>query len=398
MSDDASKAATEKRSEPMTVSVDDLPRWHADLPRLTGRLKSTPEDFVVEEIPAYEPAGAGEHLFLWVEKRNLSGEQLLKQVSRALGVATGDIGSAGLKDRRAVTRQWISVPAKVESQIDSLNTEQIQVLRAVRHGNKLRTGHLKGNRFSIFVRTVPSGQETVDGGQPSQEITVPHSDSSVPQDDSGLSSLVNRLSQRGFPNYYGEQRFGHDGETWQLGLDLIAGRKTPRDIPYSRRKFLLRLSLSAVQSELFNRVLAERLRDGLLDTVLAGDVMEVVASGGKFVAEDAAAEQPRCHTYETVITGPMFGPKMKSPTGIPAEREAKILTSAGLTFDQFRNFGDLLSGTRRPLVVRPSDLQMRTEPDGLWFEFVLLPGVYATTLLREVMVEEKGQSDRGAES
>lgn len=196
---------------------------------------------------------------------------------------------------------------------------------------------------------------------------------------------VSRLQSRGFPNYYGEQRFGRDGDTATLGFDLIAGRKTPKDIPYARRKFLLRLSLSAAQSQLFNQVLAARLTDGLLDTVLAGDVMEVTASGGKFVVDDPAAEQPRCDAYETVITGPMFGPKMKSPTGVPADREAKILAESSLTMDHFRGFGDLLSGTRRAMIVRPGNIGVQLVENGLRFDFILPPGVYATTLLAEVL-------------
>jgi tRNA pseudouridine13 synthase len=203
--------------------------------------------------------------------------------------------------------------------------------------------------------------------------------------------LAERIATRGFPNYYGEQRFGRARETAALGFDLIAGRKSPRDIHYSRRKFLLRLSLSAAQSELFNRVLAARLTDGLLATVLAGDVMEVVASGGKFLAENPAVEQPRCDAGEIVVTGPMFGPKMKQPIGVPAEREAKVLSDAGLTLEQFAGFGEILSGTRRPLVIRPGESQVDAEPEGLRFTFTLPPGVYATTLLAEIVASEGPQ-------
>ncbi len=383
------------------------PRWHHDLPTLTGTLKSTPEDFVVEEVPAYEPSGDGEHLFLWIEKRDLSGEQLLKILGRLLEISPHDIGCAGIKDRFAVTRQWISVPAKCEPRLSSVSDDAFRILKAERHGNKLKTGHLRGNRFSILVRSLssPSPLEGEGGRRPDEgEVTdsvcmlhtshvddIPLTPDPSPVRGEGSESLeraeqfVTRLRAKGFPNYYGEQRFGRDGETSTLGFDLIAGRKTPKDIPYSRRKFLLRLSLSAAQSDLFNRVLTARLQDGLLDTVLAGDVMEVAASGGKFIVEDPAAEQPRCDAYETVVTGPMFGPKMKQPAGVPAEREAKVLTDAGLSLDQFRGFGDLLSGTRRPLVIRPGEISVRAEPDGLRFEFTLPSGVYATTLLAEIL-------------
>lgn len=364
MPDDADAEAVESDNP----APPELPRWHGDLPQLAGTLKSTPEDFVVEEIPAYELSGEGEHLFLWIEKRDLSGEEMQRRLGRALGLKPHEIGVAGIKDRRAVTRQWLSIPAKLESLVAAAESEEFRVLKSLRHGNKLRTGHLRGNKFSILIRDA----RAADGHSTSPPLEI-------------ARQLVERIGRFGFPNYYGEQRFGRDGETSTLGFDLIAGRKSPRDIPYSRRKFLLRLSLSAAQSDLFNRVLAARLADGLLTTVLAGDVMEVVESGGKFVVEDAAAEQPRCDAGEIVVTGPMFGPKMKQPTGVPAEREAKVLTEAGLTADQFHGFGDLLSGTRRPLAIRPGDISVAEEPTGLRFEFTLPSGVYATTLLAEVL-------------
>jgi tRNA pseudouridine13 synthase len=344
--------------------TDTLPFLHSTAPPLRGVLKSTPADFVVEEIPAYLPSGDGEHLMLFVEKEDVAAEFLLKHVARTLEISQGNIGCAGMKDRRAITRQWLSVPAKCADRVPQITTEQIRVLDSARHGNKLRTGHLKGNRFAIVVRDVQG-------------------------DASEAQRIVDAVQHRGFPNYYGDQRFGHDGGTLQLGFDLLARRQTPRDIPFARRKFLLKLALSAAQSELFNRALAARIADGLVDTVLAGDVMEVVASGGKFVVEDPAVEQPRCAAYETVITGPMFGTKMRQPTGVPGEREARLLADAELTPESFGGFRDLLDGTRRPYLVRPGELTMTVVDDTtLRFEFALPPGVYATTLLRELIQSE----------
>lgn len=332
---------------------------------LTGLLKVEPEDFVVEEIPAYEPCGEGEHLFLWVEKRDIAAEQLVKHLARHLDVPAREIGVAGMKDRRAVTRQWVSVSAKCQERIAEVESPAIRVLRAVRHTNKLRTGHLRGNRFELRLREVKCSDPA---------III----------EEFVQQTARTIATLGFPNYYGEQRFGRENETWQLGLDLLTRRQTPRDIPYSRRRFLLRLALSAVQSELFNQALAARMQEGLLDTVLQGDVMEVVASGGKFLAEEASTEQPRFDAYETVTTGPMFGPKMRQPTDEPAAREAAILTAAGLTPESFHGFGDELSGTRRPYLIRPGELTCHMEdPTTLRLQFTLPAGVYATTLLRE---------------
>lgn len=342
--------------------------FSTDAPRYSGRLKTEPEDFVVEELPAYQPCGTGEHLYLWIEKRDVAAEGLLKHIARTLDIDSRDIGSAGMKDRRAITRQWVSVPAKVEERVGAIDTDQIRVLSQAKHGNKLRTGHLTGNRFSILVRDV----KTAEGPAAITDVVA------------DLAGDVESLRQQGFPNFFGDQRFGREGETLQLGRDLLAGRKTPRDIPYSRRRFLLKLSLSAVQSDLFNQALMERIADGVLHTVLLGDVMEVAASGGKFVVEDVATEQARMTAGETTITGPLFGPKMKSPTGVVAERERQLLDRIGLVPEAFANFGDLLSGSRRPYVIRPINLTMAADPLGVRLAFALPSGVYATTLLAQL--------------
>ena len=340
-------------------SPETLPHLTSDLPGIGGVLKHAPEDFEVEEIPAYEPAGCGEHLFLWIEKRDVSAEQLTRHLSRVLGIPTAEIGTAGLKDRRAVTRQYVSIPARVEPHIEDLETDSIRVIRSARHGNKLRTGHLKGNRFSILVRDA------------------------VPDALARAEAIAERIRALGLPNYFGEQRFGREGETLALGFDLTRGAKTQRDLRGGNTRFLLRLALSAVQSHLFNQALAERLADGLLHRVLSGDVMEVVASGGKFVVEDAAVEQKRFDRRETITTGPLFGPKMKSPAGEPGRRETLLLERHGLTDADFLRFQKLTSGTRRPYLIRPDDLTVEQNPEGLRFRVTLPSGVYATTLLRE---------------
>ena len=347
---------------PLTSKV--LPYLTAYLPGVGGQYKVEPEDFIVEEIPAYEPAGEGHHLFLWIEKRDIPHDLLMRRISSVLAVSPNDIGFAGIKDRRAVTRQYVSVPISSAERVDGLNSDQLTVLRSSPHGNKLKTGHLRGNRFTVVLRG--TGENAIQTAQ----------------------SIVQRLNQSGFPNYYGEQRFGHDGETLKLGLDLLTGEKKPNDIPYSKRKFLLRLALSSVQSALFNQSLALRLEAGLLHTVLAGDVLEVTQSGGKFVAEDVAREQDRLDRGEVTVTGPMFGVKMLSPRGVPLEQENKLLDESGLKLDQFQKYSQLLSGARRSFIARPGELRTSQVKQGIQLEFTLPSGVYATTLLRELMKEE----------
>lgn len=341
-----------------------LPLISAACPGVGGVLRRSPEDFVVEEIPAYLPEGAGEFLYLWIEKRGLAAEQLTSLLARLFKIGHSDVGMAGLKDRHAVTRQWVSVPKKCETMLCAVDHPQITILETNRHKNKLRPGHLRGNRFRITVHDV--GEDSLERSR----------------------LIADVLKVRGMANYYGEQRFGYENETLLLGLDLLGGRKTPKDIPRARRKFLLRLALSAVQSALFNRFVADRLATDKLHAVEKGDVMQVVASGGPFVVEDPEREQPRFDAREIVLAGPMFGPKMKQAMLDSLTREDELLTRAGLNRDDFGRYPDLTSGTRRPCIVWPGDLEV-TAPatGGIEFSFSLPSGSYATVLMREVMKE-----------
>lgn len=336
-----------------------LPWKTADLPGIGGLSKERAEDFRVEEIPAYPPAGSGEFLFLWVEKTGLSAEQLVSHLARCLKIAHQDVGTAGMKDRQAVTCQMVSVPARCELLLKTFAHENIKVLRVDRHPHKLRTGHLRGNRFSILIRN------------------------GAPDALARAQAIAAALCEQGVPNFFGDQRFGRDAETLRLGLALLRGTKQPGEIPRARRKFLLRLALSSVQSALFNRALVERMRDGVLDRVLPGDVMQVVASGGPFVVVDTQREQERFAARETVISGPIFGPKMKQPAGEVAQRESRLLESAGIAREAFERFSNLTPGTRRAYLVWPVDLAVRGDPDGTRLEFVLPSGSYATIVLRE---------------
>lgn len=332
------------------------------LPGVGGVIRHEPEDFEVEEIPAYEPSGQGDFLYLWVEKRGMGADYFTRQVARRLGLAPGDVGSAGLKDRHAVTRQMLSVPARAEARLGELEGDGIRLLRVSRHSNKLRPGHLRGNRFRVLIR------------QPSPDAVT------------FLPALVEALRRGGMPNFYGPQRFGRGGDTLRLGLELVtASKNQPRSIPRRLSLFLRKLALSAVQSALFNHYLAERMRDGLLHRVLVGDVMLKRPFGGLFVVTDVAAEQIRFDARETVHSGPVFGRKMFPAAGDAARREQATRADAGLTPDAFAGFGKLLLGTRRANLVFPDDLAWAAEPQGVRLTFTLPAGSYATVLLREVM-------------
>ncbi len=366
-----------------------VPYFTAELPGIGGTLKAIPEDFEVEEVPAYEPSGAGEHLFLWIKKRGVAAEDLTRHVARSLGISQGDVGVAGMKDRHAVTRQFVSVPRAAEARVTAINTSDIQVLDARPHGQKLRTGHLRGNRFRILVRDLPA--DAVTRIEPVKEL----------------------LLRYGLPNFFGAQRFGRDQETAVLGMQLLCGGRPPMPGHWSRKRFLRKLALSAAQSVLFNRYLARRLHDGLLGTVLDGDVMfkvrkgdrsnlperpegcfaqigpvpfsDIPQTGGMFYVTDRAAEQARFDARETVHAGPIFGKKTFAARAEAAPREAAILADAGIAESAFDHFGPLASGTRRANLVFLDDLAITALPHGLEFRFSLPAGSYATVLLGEFM-------------
>jgi tRNA pseudouridine13 synthase len=344
----------------MEAQVHSPPLLTANLPGLGGRIKAEPEDFEVEEIPAYAPCGQGDFLYLWVEKRDMGAEYFTRQVARRLDIAPGDVGSAGLKDRRAVTRQMISVPAAVEGRLGQLEGDGIRVLRVSRHTNKLRPGHLHGNRFRVLIRDAR-------------------------EDRAALDAILERLRQHGLPNYYGPQRFGICGESLALGLALLRGEMPARPV---RSPFLRKLVLSAAQSGLFNHYLSRRLTDGLLRSVLAGDVMAKLPFGGIFIAEDLPREQARFEARETVTAGPIFGRKTFAAAADAAVREADTLTAFGLTPAAFAGFGKLMQGTRRHNLIYIEDLAADWQADGLRLTFTLAAGSYATTLVREITKSE----------
>jgi tRNA pseudouridine13 synthase len=331
-----------------------LPFLTNDLPGIGGTLRARPEDFVVDEEPAYEPSGNGDHVFVRIEKRGLTTMQAVERIARAIGVNPRDVGVAGMKDRHAVTRQWISLPPPVKPvAVEALALDDITIKSVVRHPHKLRTGHVRANRFVLVV----SGATDVETAR----------------------AILERLaSPPGTPNWYGEQRFGRDGDNAQKGLAIIRGEKPPRD-----RK-LARLLVSSLQSQLFNEWLTARMRDGLYARVLAGDILHKIP-GGQFVCDAPDVDQPRLVAGEIGITGPMFGDSMRRPTGVAAEREQAILDANGLTEDSFSTVKAIAEGTRRDAAIIVGNPSVRGVDGGVEVAFTLPGGAYATAVMREVM-------------
>lgn len=387
-----------------------------DIPGTGGTIKDTPEDFRVEEIPAYLPGGAGEHLYLTFEKRGLTTLEAIRRIAGALRVSERDIGYAGMKDAIGVTAQTISLPKVRPDAAMSLRLEGILPLSAAYHTNKLKPGHLKGNRFRITVRGVAADAAAT------------------------VAVVMERLSARGVPNYFGPQRYGAQGNSHLIGAAMLrgewhdavdcligvpdavrdgewrtaieaywqgdlagAGRLMPRHCRTEREVLqrlvsrpgewenafgavqprLRKLYLSALQSFLFDRVVAARL-DGI-DRVMAGDLAWKHANGACFLVEDADVEQPRAAAFEISPSGPMFGLRMTRSAGVPLDIELAVLAAEGMSCEEFDTGGGRsLSGERRPLRVPLSDPLFKVEGDSLLLEFCLPKGSYATSVVREI--------------
>lgn len=338
----------------------------SNLPVLpTAVLRWRPEDFQVEEIPTYRPDGSGQHLFLWIQKRNVSAGELVSRLARNLKVPARDIGVAGQKDRRAVTRQFVSVPRSCEENICSLLYAGIQVLSISAHGNKLRTGHLSGNQFTIVLRA-------------QDEATFSATDAYA------VSERLNLLESNGFPNYFGPQRFGHNGSSIIDGIELLTSGKPPGSWKRQQRRFLSKLSASAVQSAIFNLCLAQRVRQKTYSTVSRGDVACRRAGIKPFVYSPDSDED----ATNLMPMGPMPGGKMVRTYGDAQSTEQQTMARLGLCDDDFSQNTRLTPGTRRKYVEFPRNVSANMQSDGtLQLRFDLAAGAFATTLLSEICAE-----------
>lgn len=338
-----------------------LPFATPEFPGVPALFKAVPEDFRVDELPAYLPCGEGEHLFLRIEKRGRDTREVVREIARTLKVGERDVGVAGQKDRHAVTTQWISVhlaAASVEEAL-SLQGEGFRVLEASHHRNKLRIGHLRGNRFQIVLRGVTgSGLDE-------------------------LRTIAAALTLVGLPNYYGAQRFGRRGDNAEVGRAILLGSDDPRARRALRDPRQRRFLVSAFQSEVFNRVLARRLQEGTWARPSAGDVLERLESGGLFVCEDPATDLERVRSFECSVTGPVPGSKVRpTPSGAPAALEAEALAATGVEEAHLSASPDA-RGTRRALRL-PIEVGVEGgEGEEAHLSFELPAGSYATSVLRE---------------
>jgi len=356
-----------------------------EIPAVPAAYRVRLEDFLVEEIPEYAPCGVGEHLYAWIEKRGLTTRQMVRALAAGLGIPPERIGVAGQKDLRGVTRQMVSLERVEAGRLQALRLPGIAVLDAARHRVKLRLGSLGGNRFAIRLRETGPGAPA------------------------RVQAALELLGRRGVPNYFGPQRFGVRGDTWEVGRALLRGDAARVRAIVSRwpggeqaagpvlgvERWLAGFAVSAYQAWLFNAVLALRLPG--LDRVLAGDLAFVHATGRLFPVRDAAAEQPKAERFLLSATGPMVGYTMEMPGGEPAEMEGRVLAAEGLRAEGLPRSGPLRCvGSRRPLRFRPTETAVEEGRDDLGdfleLRFRLPRGCFATALLREVCKE--GLTDR----
>jgi tRNA pseudouridine13 synthase len=339
----------------------------------TGRIKEAPEDFVVEELPAYEPQGVGEHVYVRFTKRDMTTPDAAAALARALSCDVREAGWAGMKDKRAVATQTVSLhpphgvrAADLAERARAVVLDGITVHAATPHVHKMKPGHLAGNRFTVAVR-----------GLARERIA-------------DVTASLERLAREGVPNAFGEQRFGRFGDNAKRAMAWLGEREpAPRD-PRVRR-----MHWSAVQSAIFNAVLSTRVADGTWNTALEGDVLKLRSSGGLFVCTDVQMDRERAATGEVSPTGPIVGCEMRTAGGIPGEMERRIASETlgeGFDLSRTKRLGE---GSRRPLRLWVQDLRWDSPVDEPGHDtacmrvyFVLPKGSYATTVLAAAVALE----------
>lgn len=327
--------------------------WAYGTPPLQAQLRSTPDDFRVEEVLGYDADGQGEHALLWVEKRGANTDWVARELAKFAGVSPMAVGYAGMKDRHAVTRQTFSVQlaGKPDPDWSTFPHAEVKVLAATRHSRKLKRGALRGNRFVLVLRHVQGDRDTAE-------------------------RVLQQIAKRGVPNYYGEQRFGREGGNVAQARSMFAGRRVERD----KRSFLL----SAARSQIFNSVLAARVERGKWDTPLDGEIWALAGSRSWFGPEpfsEVLAE--RLARLDIHPSGPLWGQGELPSKGDAAALEQSIAES----------YSDLAAGLvaarmdqeRRPLRLVPTDLKWRwLDDEALELSFELPAGAYATVVVREL--------------
>ncbi|WP_373185991.1 tRNA pseudouridine(13) synthase TruD [Halopseudomonas sp.] len=319
-------------------------------------LKATPEDFRVTEVMDIELSGAGEHLWLLIEKRNQNTEEVARQLARLAGVKLRDVSYAGMKDRLAVTCQWFSLqlPGREDPDFAALWNDSLRCLAAQRHSRKLQRGAHSANRFVIRLNQLQA-------------------------DRPALEARLQQIASQGVPNYFGPQRFGrggsnvHDARSWALREALPPARGTRSRL------------LSTARSLLFNRLLAGRVADATWNRVLPGDCLAFTNSRSQFAAERLDSDDPRLAALDLHPTGALWGLGESPVSGQTLMMEQESVAAEPVLARWLEKAG--LEQARRILRLPIGALAWHyPSPDSLELEFTLPTGCFATAVLRELVI------------
>ncbi len=328
------------------------PLWQI---QASGYWKQSAEDFEVDELWTPAAEGQGEHILLWLEKNGQNTEWVARQIARFAGVRDFDVGLHGLKDRHAVTRQWMSVylGKKPEPNWAKMDIEGTKILKVSRTPKKLRRGEHGGNRFKLWVRQVKG-------------------------DQAALDDYLQQLAQGGFPNYFGMQRFGHDGHNLEQADAWFRGEAKPG------RKAQRGMYLSAARSYLFNRILAQRVIQANWHTLIDGDTAMAAASVG--VGDEGApvtvtdGGNLEDHHAGMLPSGPLFGGPEYLRGAAGAIEQAAVVDYdhwlSGLHKEGMRT-------ARRPFVANAGNLEWNWQGDDLQLSFDLGTGSFASVFLEQ---------------
>lgn len=319
-------------------------------------LKSCPQDFCVVENLGFTPEGQGEHVFLSIRKSSLNTQDVIQRLAKLSGVSQRDIGYSGLKDRHAVCTQWFSVylAAKPEPDWTQLEDEEIQLLEVTRHQRKLRIGVHRSNYFELLLR-----ETSLDAGL--------------------LSDKIQRLQQGGFANYFGPQRFGRGGGNIVRARALFQ-RTAGKEFKPKRKDSMF---LSAARSQLFNELLSARVKQENWNAAIAGEVFQFIDGRALFQEDDLGAAQQRLSDGEIVLTGPLWGVGESLAKRDVALLEQSLVEQEPELLDGLSRAG--LRKDRRALCAKADELNVDLDGSLLKITFTLQRGVYATTLLREIV-------------
>ncbi len=324
--------------------------YATDTPGINGRIKERPEDFIVVENSVIGRDDSGNHLVLIVWKKDLSTREVIDIISDKFRIPKKAIGVAGLKDKRAIAVQKISIPYKKVDLKEIGVEDRLKVLGSFRTRRKVRIGYLKGNFFKVRLRSV----KNIDF----------------------IEDTTSQLSKRGCPNYYGYQRFGGKNRNHELGRLLLKGEYEEFSTRMGLRRRisgirdllrldlrLLRFFINSYQSYLFNLMVSERMKRGHpLNEFIEGDFVK----GGKPAL-------------------PIIGYKSKIPKGEAGEIVLSVLEKEEVSPGDFNLEVRKLreKGGLRKIPMSYKLLKVKAEDEDLLISFWLEKGSYATILLRE---------------